>query len=1045
MYGRIRKKHLSVLAATLAVFIIVPSASADQIVHDTKSEFETGAFMQTVLEGEEATPQIRLDSYSEFTWTFEDDDIAGWSFATKQPSAVAEENPAGQIHLYALQNAGAESYALAYRTDVTVTNDFVVEYLIKFDNIEPSGVADPMAEMPTGACARLDAFTSVVGFRMDIFTDRMVSFYREGTSGVDYPTISYFDVTTNLGQWYTLRFEGDFNDPELPVQVYRDAAWIGELKADTRNAWTSAIRPMAYSRVASSGVAEVHIDYVKLGTSNTVYYASGSYTSDVLDLEATSFGELSWTDITMSSVYPWGTWTKYSGNPVIDDGVGSGNLPENMLTDINDPLQQPITYDGKYWLSYAGCCGDDIRLAYSTDPDLLTWTIYESNPILAPDGGENYLFSPNLFKDGTTYYLFYDVSLFLNGQTAQRIAYATAPSPLGPWTKQQIILDVGPPGSWEEGRVTEPFVFKDGDTYYLFYMGDIFSSGNGEQIGLASTPAAQFPLGPEAGGHWTKHGLILPHNPDPAAWDRGLTADPSVVKVGDVFYMLYTGSYANTQWDLGIAWADNPLGPWNRPEAPNLVKGPSGTWDDARLVRGALHYNPNNDKWVMPYSGNDGSRYRGGIAYADPFAPEELITFETSTSPDGAAWEGWQPVLNGAAITSTPDHYFRYRATLNLGSYGFSPILTSVTVNYESAPAAGSISGDVFAGAAGLEGVGVGLYDGGGDPVQFVYTDPAGHYSMAAIPGGDYTLEVLVPLGFVPVSEASVAVTVAGGDQVIDFELAEGASGNVQSFWWWKAQFRYLQLGGVYEIITKVSSGDIEAYSQAIFDHFYCRTDGFAMQMESITYTDDPARALTYDELSAIFLAPYVPTCEHQVSRSIRTVLLNIASGRMSQLSVVSVDGATASQALTYLVGLYLSGDPTGEYIANVNLQRMHLSIMIPAGIIPLDVPNIMYKPEDLARLLPEDFSLAQNFPNPFNPNTIISFRLPHEADVSLDVYNIMGQVVTTLIDRRLGRGEHVVTWNGTDSQHNRVATGIYFYQLRADGFVETRKMVMLK
>lgn len=666
----------------LGIFLLTGLAQA-QLAHDTMFEFQQGSFSQTVLQGTELAPQIKLDWYKTFSWSFEDYDISGWATAIKD-KAIAEENPSGQIHLRAQRYTQIESYALFARS-LLVPNKFVIEYQVWFTSLSPSGVSvpgDSLEEQPTGACVRLDIWNPKAGLRMDIFTDRMVSFWTRNSGNKDYPTVSYFDVTTETGRWYVLRLEGDFTDPNLWVQVYRDNVWIGQLKADTRNAGSGTIRPMAYSRVVSD-LAEVYIDYVRLGTATSQYFTTGTYTSAILDLGATSFGAFSWTELASTYPYPWGEWTKYAGNPVLDDGYGSGNLPENILADINDPLLQPIKYPhptlgDKYWLAYATCCGWDIRLAYSDD--LLNWTPYGGNPILAPIAGEHYLFSPNLFKKDNIYYLVYDVAKDSPHGSAQRVAYATAPSPLGPWTRGQIILDLGAPGEWDEGRVTEPFVFKDGDTYYLFYMGDGLAYGNREQIGLATTTESHFPLGPEPGGLWTKHGLILPHNPDASAWDRGLTADPSVIKVGTTFYMLYTGSYANAEWKLGIAWATNPMGPWNRPSSPNVLRGTSGTWDDDRLVRGAIHYH--QGKYYMPYSGNDGSKYRGGMATADPYSVE--IAFDTRTSTNGTSWYPWTPVSNGAVVASTPARYFQYRATLSTSATNSSPVLTSVTLSYRT-------------------------------------------------------------------------------------------------------------------------------------------------------------------------------------------------------------------------------------------------------------------------------------------------------------------------------------------------------------------------
>jgi hypothetical protein len=83
---------------------------------------------------------------------------------------------------------------------------------------------------------------------------------------------------------------------------------------------------------------------------------------------------------------------------------------------------------------------------------------------------------------------------------------------------------------------------------------------------------------------------------------------------------------------------------------------------------------------------------------------------------------------------------------------------------------------------------------------------------------------------------------------------------------------------------------------------------------------------------------------------------------------------------------------------------------------------------------------LNSNYPNPFNPITEISFSLPSAADVKLEVYNIMGQRVTTLVNERLEAGEHVVKWDGSEA-----ASGVYLYRLTAADYVETRKMMMLK
>lgn len=94
---------------------------------------------------------------------------------------------------------------------------------------------------------------------------------------------------------------------------------------------------------------------------------------------------------------------------------------------------------------------------------------------------------------------------------------------------------------------------------------------------------------------------------------------------------------------------------------------------------------------------------------------------------------------------------------------------------------------------------------------------------------------------------------------------------------------------------------------------------------------------------------------------------------------------------------------------------------------------------------LPVDFALAQNYPNPFNPSTEISFSLPRASHVTLNVFNITGRRVATLVDRRLEAGDHAVTWDGTDESGARVATGVYLYRIEAAEFTSSRKMLLVK
>jgi hypothetical protein len=98
---------------------------------------------------------------------------------------------------------------------------------------------------------------------------------------------------------------------------------------------------------------------------------------------------------------------------------------------------------------------------------------------------------------------------------------------------------------------------------------------------------------------------------------------------------------------------------------------------------------------------------------------------------------------------------------------------------------------------------------------------------------------------------------------------------------------------------------------------------------------------------------------------------------------------------------------------------------------------------------LPTGFTLQQNYPNPFNPTTTIVFELGVSGasmqQVKLDIFNILGQHVTTLVDGTYPAGEHEVVWDATDSYGQRVATGIYLYRLKVGDERKTKKMLFLK
>ena len=144
------------------------------------------------------------------------------------------------------------------------------------------------------------------------------------------------------------------------------------------------------------------------------------------------------------------------------------------------------------------------------------------------------------------------------------------------------------------------------------------------------------------------------------------------------------------------------------------------------------------------------------------------------------------------------------------------------------------------------------------------------------------------------------------------------------------------------------------------------------------------------------------------------------------------------------------------ELLEIVNVSEYDIKPAISSGyhwfgVSALDVHGNM---SDIAPVLgyptPADDTpivtrLGQNFPNPFNPTTTFRFDLPRAVHVKLCVYNVKGDLVSTIFDRHMTRGRKEVSWTAKDNSGRAVSSGIYFYRLVAGDFVQTKKMVLLR
>jgi len=101
---------------------------------------------------------------------------------------------------------------------------------------------------------------------------------------------------------------------------------------------------------------------------------------------------------------------------------------------------------------------------------------------------------------------------------------------------------------------------------------------------------------------------------------------------------------------------------------------------------------------------------------------------------------------------------------------------------------------------------------------------------------------------------------------------------------------------------------------------------------------------------------------------------------------------------------------------------------------------------KDITIIMPSDYKLEQNYPNPFNPTTNISYSLPIQNNISVNIYNFLGEhVVTLLSNEQQQAGNHELIWNSLDKNGSRVPSGAYFYELKYGNFSQTKRMTLLK
>ena len=141
-------------------------------------------------------------------------------------------------------------------------------------------------------------------------------------------------------------------------------------------------------------------------------------------------------------------------------------------------------------------------------------------------------------------------------------------------------------------------------------------------------------------------------------------------------------------------------------------------------------------------------------------------------------------------------------------------------------------------------------------------------------------------------------------------------------------------------------------------------------------------------------------------------------------------NGGSSDSNLTYHLNSTLGQQLTG--ITQASNYTVYDGVWKPIQILtPIDNQN---------NIIPQKYELEQNYPNPFNPSTKIKYAIPRISQVEIKIYDILGNVVQTLVNEEKSAGVYELIWNAAD-----LSSGVYFYQIHAGNFVQTKKMLLLK
>lgn len=678
------------------------------------------------------------------------------------------------------------------------------------------------------------------------------------------------------------------------------------------------------------------------------------------------------------------TWLKDSLNPILNAG--------STLSDWNywGSWVPRVIWDGTQYLMWFMGAGGSTRFGQgmkwqwgvARSVDGMSWLADSTNPI----NTDNLLSwwtdaagPGRILFDGTTYRTWYEGDRGLFPGTYEAIGYATSPDGVH-WAKYQPdpVLEPGLPGEWDESGIGYfNTVLYDAGIYQMWYTGNVIHDVTGTTgIGFAVS---------RDGIHWRKY----PGNPvltggRPGSWDEHVYS-PSVVFDGSVYRMWYSGS---DPFYSQIGYATAPRSP-----AAILLSDSSIDFQNVQPGADSDTLSVSVSNWgftPLTISALSHQKTEFILPGLPPLPltipPFDQILLALVFRPDRAG------ITVDDTLVLTSNDSLHPRSTLALRGRGSGSI----------APAMGGQLYGISASQSETRLYCLDRKTGAAQPLAPFSPHPPRKIDGFAIRPSE---NIMYAARSESLGTVLYRVSPAFGD------LEEAGS---------------ISIGGV--TAMAFSRADI-LYVADDRGRLY-RTNGIGPDTSFIGSTGIVFTGLAFSPASGVLWG-----CAHDSlytidSNSGRVVLIGSSGGALPSSIAFGPLGTLYGRLGAALVILdHMSGLPT--LIGTMDMPNVNGIVM------RTDIATETEQPGGAA---PNVFQLSQNFPNPFNPATVVRYQLPAAANVHLAVYDLLGHEVAVLLDRNEESGTHEVVFDAA-----RLASGTYFYRIRAGGFLQTKKMILAK